>query len=388
MTDSRRLDVRRHLPSAMFAAFLLVIISGIGAAVIYGGLYNIGADAPHLRPTHWLIASLRDRSISVRAQDISVPKDLDDPKRVTTGAGLYGEMCSSCHLAPGIEKSELSQGLYPQAPELARADGRSPAQQFWIIKHGIKLTAMPAWGRTHNDDLIWDLVAFIRALPQLTPAQYQAAVKSAPADHDEMMRSMPGMQMNEGRGAEESGEKSHVGHSHDTTQDEAASKGGDTDVHSHARGGSQAHSHEDSADGASTAGTPLSASTAEPRAVVDTFFRALAGNDAVGASRLLDPAVLIYESGATERSREEYASHHMESDAAFLKTAKHRLLSRTGDAVGDLAWVASESQLSGTQRNKPFLVVSTETMVLRKSANGWRIVHIHWSSRTPKSGAY
>lgn len=305
--------------------------------MIYGGLYNIGADAPHLRPTHWLIASLRDRSISVRARDISVPNDLDDPKRVTTGAGLYGEMCSSCHLAPGMEKSELSQGLYPQAPELARAGGRSPVQQFWIIKHGIKLTAMPAWGRTHNDDLIWDLVAFIRTLPRLTPAQYQAAVKSAPADHDEMMRNMPGMQMKDGRGSEESGEKSHPGHSHDTTRYEAGSQGDDTDERAHASVGSEAHSHENSSDDATTAGRPMLASTAEPRVVVDAFFRALVANDAAGASRLLDPAVLIYESGAAERSREEYVSHHMGSDAAFLKTAKYRLLSHTGDAVGDFA---------------------------------------------------
>jgi mono/diheme cytochrome c family protein len=89
----------------------------------------------------------------------------------------------------------MSQGLYPQAPELWHDASLSSGEQFWAIKHGIKMTAMPAWGRTHSDELIWDMVAFVRKLPGMTPAQYQAAIKSAPADHDEMMRTMPGMSM-------------------------------------------------------------------------------------------------------------------------------------------------------------------------------------------------
>nr|MBA3812169.1 cytochrome c [Caulobacteraceae bacterium] len=119
--------------------------------------------------------------------------DLTDPKRVATGAGLYAEMCSGCHLAPGMEKTEISQGLYPPAPDLSRGLAHSPAEEFWMIKHGVKLTAMPAWGRTHDDALIWDMVAFVRQLPSLSPARYQALVKSAPEDHDAIMRDMLGM---------------------------------------------------------------------------------------------------------------------------------------------------------------------------------------------------
>jgi hypothetical protein len=84
----------------------------------------------------------------------------------------------------------MSQGLYPPAPELARGLNHSPAQQFWIIKHGVKLSAMPAWGRTHDDQLIWDMVAFIGTLPKLSPEQYKAAIANAPEDHDEMMKGM------------------------------------------------------------------------------------------------------------------------------------------------------------------------------------------------------
>jgi mono/diheme cytochrome c family protein len=81
----------------------------------------------------------------------------------------------------------MSAGLYPPAPELARGNTLSPAEQFWIIKHGVKLTAMPAWGKTHDDELIWDMVAFIRQLPSMSPQQYRGAVASAPESHEEMM---------------------------------------------------------------------------------------------------------------------------------------------------------------------------------------------------------
>jgi len=189
-----RLDLRRHLPSLAFVGLAGLVIGAFAGAFIYAGFYNIGADAPHTKPVYWAIENLRDRSIAVRASGITVPATLNDQKNIFKGGGLYAEMCSGCHLAPGMEKTEISQGLYPQAPELHLGIDHTAAEEFWIIKHGIKMTAMPAWGRTHSDDLIWDMVAFIRKLPSLSPAQYQALVKSAPADHDTMMRDMPGMQ--------------------------------------------------------------------------------------------------------------------------------------------------------------------------------------------------
>ena len=195
MTERTKIDIGRHLPSAAFVAFAVGVVAALTAAVIFVGLYDIGADAPHTPPVHWFIENLRDRSIAVRAHGIAVPADLNDPKRIATGAGLYTEMCSGCHLAPGMEKTEISQGLYPPAPELSKGLDHTPAEEFWMIKHGVKLTAMPAWGRTHSDELMWDMVAFVRKLPTLSPAQYKAVVDSAPKDHDAIMKDMPGMPM-------------------------------------------------------------------------------------------------------------------------------------------------------------------------------------------------
>lgn len=187
MAERKLFDVNRHLPIIAFVLLLLIALAAAGA-FIYSGVYNIGADAPHSRVVYNLIDELREHSVARHAEGIQAPAGLSDPKRIAAGAGLYNEMCTGCHLGPGVERSELSQGLYPAAPELARGDDLTPAQQFWVIKHGVKLTAMPAWGKTHDDQLIWDMVAFIRRLPKLNDRQYQAAVASAPESHNEMMK--------------------------------------------------------------------------------------------------------------------------------------------------------------------------------------------------------
>lgn len=191
--------LRRHVPSMTFLMVTIAISLSVAAAVIFSGAYNVAADEPHTAAVFQLLDSVRERSIAVRARDISPPADLSSPKRIAIGAGLYAEMCSGCHLGPGVERSELSQGLYPRAPELARPQNMTAAEQFWIIKHGVKMSAMPAWGKTHPDQLMWDMVAFVREMPGMSSAQYRTLVASTPADHDKMM----------GKGSED-----HDGHMH------------------------------------------------------------------------------------------------------------------------------------------------------------------------------
>lgn len=168
------------------------LLAGLGAAAlgIYWGLYNVAADVPHTQLVFRLLETVRDRSIAVRTADIDVPPDLTEPGRIASGAGQYVEMCSTCHLAPGMERTEISRGLYPRAPELRRGSRSTPAEDFWVVKHGIKATGMPAWGVTHSDKLLWDVVAFLRKLPELSADEYEAIVKSAPKSHDEIMEGM------------------------------------------------------------------------------------------------------------------------------------------------------------------------------------------------------
>jgi hypothetical protein len=172
-------------------ALLVLVLLGVagGVGFIYSGVYNIAADAPHWPATHRLIAALRDHSIAARSGDIPVPPDLAHPERARRGAGNYDAMCVGCHLAPGLKDSEIRKGLYPQPPNLAMAaesggtTTASAARQFWVIKHGLKMTGMPAWSKGGVDDAtIWDIVALLQKLPQMSPDEYRALV-AASAGH-------------------------------------------------------------------------------------------------------------------------------------------------------------------------------------------------------------
>ncbi len=201
-----------------------------GAVVVYSGIIDVAADTPHAAPLHALLETTRKHAIAARAKDIEVP-GLDAAELVRSGAGNYDAMCIGCHLAPGVASSELSQALYPAPPNLAKAtaDG-DPATRFWIIKHGIKSTGMPAWGKSMDDRYIWGLVAFLERLPSLSAQEYQSLVASS-AGHQhgggESDRHAPGT------AGHEAG-TSHAGHPH-PAEPEAAT------VHRHADGSQHRH---------------------------------------------------------------------------------------------------------------------------------------------------
>ena len=133
------------------------------AALVYSGVYDFAADDPHTAPVYAVLETMRDRSIDARARKVAVP-DLGDPQRVVDGAGNYDAMCAACHLAPGLKETELSKGLYPAPPDLTR-EKFQPAHAFWVIKHGVKASGMPAWGKSMGDEHIWSLTAFLQKLP-------------------------------------------------------------------------------------------------------------------------------------------------------------------------------------------------------------------------------
>jgi cytochrome c553 len=155
--------------------------------------------------------------------------DLSDPQLVLKGAGQYAAMCTGCHLAPGMADSEMRPGLYPQPPNLAR-ERVDPRAAFWAIKHGIKASAMPAWGGSHDDDTMWSMVAFLQTMPDLSAAEYKDIVARAPPD-EEMGESS---HHHEHAAAEASG--------HDTATPRAA--GADGQVSAHAPDEEHHHDHD------------------------------------------------------------------------------------------------------------------------------------------------
>jgi mono/diheme cytochrome c family protein len=166
----------------IIAAVAVLIISIV---FIYSGIYNISAMVPHNRITLKLINALKDNSIEHHSKDIVAPS-LTDSGMIKTGFAHYNEMCVGCHGAPGIQRDETGLGLYPKPPDLAKSAKEMPASElFWITKNGIKMTGMPSFGKTHKDDKIWAIVAFMEKLPGMTKDQYATYVKSVKVKEDD-----------------------------------------------------------------------------------------------------------------------------------------------------------------------------------------------------------
>ncbi len=161
------------------AGLLLIAVIAAGY-VISTGIYNIAANEKHWPMTEKLIEWVRNNSIAVRANALEVP-DREEIEYLVAGATHYDAMCVICHLAPGQASTELAQGLYPQAPVFYQR--KSPADTdaietqakayFWVIKNGIKMTAMPAWGLTHDDQTIWAMAFFVQKLGDMSADQYR-----------------------------------------------------------------------------------------------------------------------------------------------------------------------------------------------------------------------
>jgi mono/diheme cytochrome c family protein len=157
----------------VICAVLAVAAAGL-VGFVYSGWYDVGADVSESGFMRWLLHTTMERSVARRAAQVGPPPDLDDPALVRIGAEHYKEMCVQCHLAPGVESTEMRQGLNPKPPRLERAAPHMSDQAlFWVIKHGVRMSAMPAWGKTHPDNKIWALVAFLRRLPRITEQQFR-----------------------------------------------------------------------------------------------------------------------------------------------------------------------------------------------------------------------
>lgn len=126
---------------------------------------------------------------------------------------------------------------------------------------------------------------------------------------------------------------------------------------------------------------PLTGAAADAARVVDAFHAALKAGETGKAASLMAPGVLVFEAGGAEASKAAYSTQHLAADAAFEKTAVEVTLRRTGAAAGDSAWIATEGRVQARTGEKVTDRLTTETMILARTPDGWRIVHVHWSSR-------
>lgn len=171
--------MKRVFVKAIFGLGALAALALVFAAVFLStGAYNVAADVPHWAFTHSVLEKVRARSIAQQSAGIEIPP-LDNAALVTTGAGNYDAMCAGCHLKPGIESTEMSRGLYPAPPSLVQRPLENPAAAFWVIKHGNKMSGMPAWGKSMDDQYVWGLVAFLKELPGISESRYHELVEAS-----------------------------------------------------------------------------------------------------------------------------------------------------------------------------------------------------------------
>lgn len=158
------------LTVALTLAGMIVIL----LIFIYSGIYNVSQLSPHNSVVQWMINTTKDRSIATRTDDIKVPS-LNDNSMQIAGFKHYSEMCVTCHGAPGKKMDELTKGLTPKPPKLfEHANNMEPQELYWVVKNGIKYTAMPAFGTTHSEQDIWNIVAFLKnKLPNMSPEEYK-----------------------------------------------------------------------------------------------------------------------------------------------------------------------------------------------------------------------
>jgi mono/diheme cytochrome c family protein len=165
---------------AGFVAALVVLTIG-ALAVTYLGLYNVAASVPDAGPVKWLLEKNMEHSVARHARRVTVPAQLTD-EQARQGASIYKDTCVLCHGAPGKDPANIGKGLNPEAPYLPDTAGEwTTAQLFWIIKNGIKMTAMASYGAVYKDEEVWTLVAFVQRLPKMSPEQYGQMAQAAAA---------------------------------------------------------------------------------------------------------------------------------------------------------------------------------------------------------------
>ncbi len=162
------------------AAVGLLMALGAGAFV-WSGWYDISATVQHTQPVYSVLEKTMHRSVKRRAAAIEAPP-LDAPALVARGAACYLDKCVQCHGGPGVAQGEIGRSMQPLPGPLVDASAKwGAAELYWITRHGIKMSGMPAWQHRLPDADLWALVAFMQRMPALTAAEFRGLAASGVA---------------------------------------------------------------------------------------------------------------------------------------------------------------------------------------------------------------
>ena len=172
-------NARKHARGAAAAILALALLAFV---VAWTGVYNVAASRGHWAIVEWALSFGMRNSVETRALPINAPP-LDNENMVRLGAAHFDHGCAPCHGAPGKSPNPIAQSALPAAPDLSGSSRRwKDRELFWIVKHGIKYTGMPAWVSQNRDDEVWAVVAFLKALPRLDEREYALFTRGTDQD--------------------------------------------------------------------------------------------------------------------------------------------------------------------------------------------------------------
>ncbi len=160
-----------------------VLSALLGLMVVFAGWFNVATTWKDPALIQWILATTSKNSVASRAKNIEVPA-LGSEDQIKKGFQSFRAMCAGCHTPPGDDPTPMAQGLNPEAPDLAKSQ-KTPAEIFWVLKNGIRMTGMPGWGETHTDEQLWEMVSFIQELPEMTFLDYLFLNSEVPLDEDD-----------------------------------------------------------------------------------------------------------------------------------------------------------------------------------------------------------
>jgi mono/diheme cytochrome c family protein len=175
-------------------AVLVIAVAIAGGVYFFAGFYDVTASAAGNPVVEWAVAQVREASIENHAHAPSPPSWLNDPATIKAGAHEFTEEgCVNCHGAPGVKPDKFAQGMNPSPPDFTKHEHDEAGEFFYIVKNGIRMTGMPAFGGHASDDEIWRAVAFVMHMSKVSPADYKAWRGESDAHEDEKKQSERGV---------------------------------------------------------------------------------------------------------------------------------------------------------------------------------------------------
>lgn len=193
---------------------VLFIAIVIGAALAFRSMIRHGFSARDKPSAAEAFLAQRMRRWAIPANARKMKNSFSDSaEAVASGRAHFADHCASCHGNDGRGKTEIGQNLYPKAPDMwgKETQSLSDGELFYIIKNGVRLTGMPAWGEdtAEDDRASWHLVSFIRHLPWITPKELEEMKAMNPVSPMEMEEGEAEKEFLEGSGKSASPSHEH-----------------------------------------------------------------------------------------------------------------------------------------------------------------------------------